>query len=195
MLQSMVDAWNSAGSRHAMLVHFPVVLSLLGVVLVALYALTKFRSKSLLYGCAACFVFTLGISWIAADSGNDAEDRVEHASPVLTQAEDNAFEAHEEAGESLYLWTLPALAFVLLTVAPKPVVRNTAGTLAVVASLVFAVQTAVTAHLGGELVHKWGLGVPARGEAQALEAAGRLPATPEEEEEHERRRDHDDDDD
>ena len=177
-MQAFMESWNDPGSRHAMLVHFPIVLSIVGAILVLLLAMKKFKPGGLTAGALVCYIAVAGISWMAIQAGQAAEDRIEYASPVLTQAEQDAFYEHEHNGINLWMVALPAIVLLGLTLVPKPPVRITAGVLSILAAGLFVLRVGMAAQSGGALVHKWGLGVPERGEYEALRNAQPLEEAP-----------------
>jgi len=183
MLQSLDDPH----SRHAILVHFPIVLGALGLIPVLAFAVKKFDSR---WASGVCVVWFLGAMvglGLASGAGEEAYERVESASPPLTQAEHDAMETHESLGEGAWLWAIPAVLFAGLTFIPKKPVRVVSGVGLLASAAVLSGFVAVAGHTGGRLVYEHGLGVPARSDS-----AGALPASTERAP---RREDHDHEDD
>jgi len=163
MLQSLDDPH----SRHAILVHFPIVLGALGLIPVLAFAVKKFDSR---WASGVCVVWFLGAMvglGLASGAGEEAYERVESTRPPLSQAEEAALEEHESLGEGAWLWALPAVLLAGVTLVPKTPVRLGAGILLIAAAGMLGGFVAVTGHTGGKLVYEYGLGVPLRGQAPA----------------------------
>ncbi|CAG1009057.1 hypothetical protein PHYC_03647 [Phycisphaerales bacterium] len=161
-------------SRHAMLVHFPIVLVFVGVVLLMILGARKFRPKGLKVGVAGCFLAASLGAAAAASAGEDAEDRVE-GSAAMTPAAKAVFEEHEELGENGWIWPLIPAGLVLVSLVPRRGLEIGAGALALAGALGVAVWVGKTAHAGGELVYVHGVGVPGPG-ATAGEVQAPNPA-------------------
>jgi uncharacterized membrane protein len=147
-------------ARHAAAVHLPIALGLLGVPLTLLILLTRSKSLALKWLTLASFAScSLGAA-VAAQAGEEAEDRLAD----LTSAEEGYVSRHEELGENGWLWPLIPAALVgasLLARKHRPITLA-ADSAALAASLAVAGWIALTAHAGGELVYLHGIGVPAR---------------------------------
>ena len=159
----MLSSFADPHARHALLVHLPIVFGLLGIVPCLVFAATGFKSKAARVVCIAWFLVASAGAGVAAISGEEAEEGVEHSG--LTAIEDEALEAHEELGEGGWIWPLIPAVLIGVTFVPKKQLRIGAGSLAVIASVGVAVWMAQTARLGGKLVYVYGLGVPERGAA------------------------------
>lgn len=176
MLANILDSLNDPHARHAMLVHTPIVLGSLGVVPLIALAATKFRNVTLKVVCIAWFLVASGGAAMAINAGEAAEETVEGG---LAPAAALALEKHEELAENGWLWPLIPAALVGLTFIRKRTAAVAAGALAIAAGAGVAGWVALTAHEGGRLVYKHGVGVPAPGDVQTA------PPTP--------RRGHEDD--
>ncbi|HRQ73012.1 MAG TPA: hypothetical protein PLU35_08300 [Phycisphaerales bacterium] len=162
-MQGILETLQDPHARHAMLVHFPIVLALVGIVPLIIHLAMKARSRGLGLALVAWYAAASIGAALAANSGEAAEEGVEALS--LTPAEQAALERHEELGENGWIWPLIPAAFAAATLVPRPRLRIAAGGLAIAAGAGVAVWVGATAHAGGELVYKHGLGVPARGAA------------------------------
>jgi len=190
MIESMLQSFEDPHSRHAVLVHFPIVLGALGLIPVLALAFRKFRSPIAASVCVAWFLGAMIGLGLASGAGEEAYERVEASQPPLTQAEHDALEEHESLGEGAWLWALPALVLAGATLIPQKKLQLGAGLLLVPAALTLTGFVAVTGHTGGKLVYDHGLGVPQRVAADAVRpAAGANPADAADVRE---RRDHDD---
>ena len=174
----MLSSFADPHARHALLVHLPIVFGLLGIIPCLVFAATGFKSKAARVVCIVWFVVASVGAGVAAFSGEEAEEGVEHSG--LTAVEEEALEAHEELGEGGWIWPLIPAALIGMTFVPQKQLRIGAGSLAVIASVGVAVWMAQTAHLGGKLIYVYGLGVPERGAA----FDGTIPARKAHEDEH-----------
>lgn len=179
MLQSMLQSLDDPHSRHAILVHFPIVLGALGLIPVLALALRKFDSR---WGTAVCVLWFVGAMaglGLAAGAGEEAYERVEETSPPLSQAEHDALEEHESLGEGAWLWAVPAVLFAGATVIPKKPIRVASGVGLIASAAVLSGFVGVAGHTGGKLVYEHGLGTPPRSAATGAEslAEDRAPAS------------------
>ncbi len=154
MIQSFLDAWNDPQMRHAMVVHFPVVLSVVTLPLAVLAALWsgKDRGRVFLWITLAAYL-ALAVSLFAArQSGEHAE----HAAAAMSEAGELEMQEHEHHGHNLWQW--PAVICIVAGVGfvrVKPV-RIAAAWLVVSGGLLVAERVAHTADHGGRLVYVHG---------------------------------------
>jgi len=178
VIQDMLGALDDPHSRHALLVHFPIVLGALGLVPVLALAVRKFRWPFASAVCVAWFAAAMLALGLASGAGEDAYERVEASLPPLSQAEHDALEEHESLGEGAWLWALPAVVLAACTLVPRERVRVGAGGLLIAAAGALTGFVAVAGHTGGALVYQHGLGTPPRATVagQAPEQAGQAPS-------------------
>ena len=176
MIQSMLQSFEDPHSRHAVLVHFPIVLGALGLVPAIALACRKFASIPISIVCIAWFATAMAGLGLASNAGEAAYERVEDSRPPLTTAEHDALEEHESLGEGAWLWAIPAVALSAATLVPRKPVRIVSGVLLIGAAGTLAGFVTVAGHTGGTLVYTHGLGVPQRASpgATALPQAPRL---------------------
>ncbi len=158
---------------HPVIVHFPIVLVLLGAA-VAVAAVVIRRWNLPWIAAVLLSLGTIG-SWVAAETGEDAEDQAS----ALSAAADTVLEEHEEAAERTEAASAAA-AFVAIVAAAlgvfaarrKPGVPadgpgwlahpmvpsglRAATALAALTACFFVYQTG---HAGGKLVYEHGVGV------------------------------------
>lgn len=166
-MESLLESLSDPHSLHAMLVHLPIMLGVLGVLPLAALCVSRFRSGPLRALTVAWFLALSASAGAAAMSGNSAAANLGHADPPLAQDERAAVAVHEHRGERAWIWPLIPAAFVLASGSRRW--RAAAGAGAVLASVGVAVWFGVIAHAGGRLVYARGLGVPER--APVREAA------------------------
>jgi|GEM_PF-976384 len=165
-MNDLLQLLNDPHARHSLLVHFPIALSIFGVLPLIALALTKFKSNTLKLVCVACFGIASISGYFAMDAGEDSIDHIfkEHL-PKPTQVEKAAMHDHAELGEVVWIWSLVPVGLIGVSLIPKRKVAVIAGSLGLVAGLAASVQVGLTGHAGGKLVYVYGLGVPERGEA------------------------------
>ena len=152
---------------HPAVVHFPIALALLTPLFAALIWLA-IRAKSLPPQAWAIVValqaLLVGSAWLAHETGEDQEERVEKV------VDERYIEEHEEAADWL-LWTSVAG----LGVAAAGLAGGGAGAWARAGALALSLLTLATAvrtgHLGGELVYRHGAA-----DAYLEQPAGGAPA-------------------
>lgn len=172
MISSMLESFQDPHSRHAILVHFPIVLGALGLIPVVFLAWKKFKSPLGSAVCIAWFAAAMIGLGLASGAGEEAYERVEASQPPLAQVEQDALEEHESLGEGAWLWAIPAVILAAGTLVPHKPARLASGVLLLGAAAMLAGFVAVAGHTGGKLVYQHGLGVPARGSAQASTTQG-----------------------
>ena len=154
-LESIQQTFNDPVTRHAMLVHFPIVLSM---VLVPFIFALPFLSpgKSRIYRIIlAISVFTTAvITWQAGEAGEEAEPIVQARlkSDVATEV----LTSHATWGERIPLFLAGTSILVGLTLVPLRSIRVAASLASIAAILGCVVAVAVVAHEGGQLVYRHG---------------------------------------
>lgn len=137
---------------HPAVVHFPVVLAFLLPIsaVIAIWTIRRGaqvrRAWAVPLALAAALAFS---SWIAAETGESEEDRVER---VVAEA---PLEAHEESAEAF----VTGSALILLLTATgfaKGLVGRVGRMSAVVGATALLVGAAYVGHTGGELVYRHG---------------------------------------
>lgn len=138
---------------HPAIVHFPIVLTFLLPVfaLASLWAVRRGARPLLAWGPTAALAVALAASaWIAVETGEDQEERVEE---VL--ASEAALETHEEAAERFLTFAAALLVVTAIGLAPGRVGR-TARAATVVGALALVVAGWSVGRSGGELVYRHG---------------------------------------
>jgi uncharacterized membrane protein len=156
VVNEMMESWSDPASRHAMVVHFPIVLSILGVPL-AIATLAWPKRAALRWIAVALFVVMAATSWVARGSGHLAENGV---SSALSIAGDDRLEQHEDMGDTVWLFAVAVAGCLAGTAIPRAAVRIGAGVIGSALALGCAAWVGVTAHHGGALVYVHGAVVP-----------------------------------
>ena len=173
-MNDLLRFFNDPNARHAILVHLPIALSILGVIPAIALALTRFKNRTLLGVCVAWFLLASGGAFLAADAGEDAHEAIheaaEHGGATLTEAQNDAIHEHEELGEDGWLWSGLTAAVFAVAFIPKKRVAPIAGSVGVVASLGVVYWAVITGHAGGMLVYEMGVGAPSPGLTERIGA-------------------------
>lgn len=152
-LSEIGQTWANPQARHAALIHFPVVLSLLLAAGILLLALRGGRRPATRGSCLLLALALTASALLAKSSGEEAEESVTGA---LTETGSADLERHEDWGKQVWLFgsgaCLALAAGFILTGRGRLVANG----LAVLAAAGGAVWVAETAHLGGKLVYVHG---------------------------------------
>jgi uncharacterized membrane protein len=168
-LGQMLEAWGEPAIRHAMIVHFPVVLSVIGLPLAVLAALVSRHRPPVLWTALGVYGLLVVTALMGRWSGEHAEDAIS-----LGEEAHELLELHESLGDRVWIFAAAACALLAASLLEHRVVRLITAWLAVAAGLVVAGWIANTAHHGGRLVYEYGAGTkaPVIGLTEGDEAAG-----------------------
>ncbi|HMN97723.1 MAG TPA: hypothetical protein PKC43_13085 [Phycisphaerales bacterium] len=139
--------------RHAVVVHFPVVLATFGVP-VAIVTLVL-RRKSIRIAAAIYFLLFAATAFAAMKSGEDAEGAIPGH---LSEAAGVILDRHEALGEWLWILGLGVAGLYAISIAPSRLIGLGSRLAGLLGALVVAGWTAVVAHHGGDLVYGHGVG-------------------------------------
>jgi uncharacterized membrane protein len=137
---------------HPAIVHLPIALALLMPMLALVVALAIRRGALPRYswaGIVALQLLLVGSGWLAIETGEDQEERVERV------VREHYIEEHEERAEA-FVWGSAATAVVLsvgLAASPAATVARAVGVAATVGVLGLGIRVG---HSGGELVYEHG---------------------------------------
>jgi len=156
---------------HPAIVHFPIVLLLLGAplaivaVFVRKWHLPVLVAMVLALGAAGAVVATV-------TGGEEAEMAGE-----LTAHVDTVLETHEDWGERARNFGVIAAVLAVLSaaLARKPDVARIVGAAAAIAAIASALSVAQAGHYGGQMVYKYGIGVNASAGAAGEKSDGKKP--------------------
>ena len=87
----MLEPWKNPAIWHAMNVHLPIVLAVLGLPLVCVIAITRGRSRALRWGTVVFYAVVSLAAWYAMLTGEAAR----HELPTLTAAANDRIGFHE----------------------------------------------------------------------------------------------------
>lgn len=152
-----VDAWNDPAMRHAMVNHFPIVLSVIGIPFALLAALIGKRAKAMRWTALAFYVALMASAFVTKNSGDEAHDAIRGS---LSDEAHEVLDEHEELGDKVW-WFASAVALLLsVSFARNPKVHVPSAWVAVAGSLFLAGWVANAADHGGRLVYEHGAGTP-----------------------------------
>lgn len=153
------QTWADPQMRHALIVHWPVVLSVLSAVFTLTLALTMGKNQTLRIIALLICIGVMFFGYMGLNSGENAE----HAVQIPQGPPHDTLEQHEELAEKVPLLGAICAGLVLITFIPKPpIVRKISVWLAFIACAVTAAWVGNTAHYGGQLVYEHGIGMPER---------------------------------
>ena len=151
------QSWHNPAMRHAMLVHFPIVLSLLLVPLALLTAFWPgpFR-KTLIILCFLVGLTTAGTAWVAKDAGSQA-----HAALGDNVSQDIEAKIYAHGGAAVRVWWLALSSCGLLALAcfGNKVWKGIARLLYLFSTIALVGYIGYVADLGGRLVYVDRVGV------------------------------------
>src|ERR1043165_9409507 len=92
--------WKNPAIWHAINVHFPIVLIVLGLPLVAILAITRGKSRGFRWGMVAYYLVLAGIAWYSVKTGERAMDEMP---PTISHAAVDHIQFHEKLAKQLPL--------------------------------------------------------------------------------------------
>ncbi len=155
MTSSPLDVLTDPQMRHAVLIHLPIALAILGLIPAALSFFTKL-GKAPVIVTIALYLLLIATAWGGVLSGESAEDQI-GAPPYIVRMQ---VHDHEEAAEKIWYFALAATILGLGGLIKAPKVALTAKSLTLLAGVGAAGVTGYAAHLGGSLVYDYGIGTP-----------------------------------
>lgn len=172
--QEVLDVLSHPQALHAALVHAPVVLAMIGALLCMLVLATRGRHAWLRNGACICLALVLVSALGAARAGQSAFGLMGDVS--LAARETAAM--HRWMGERVWILALLALGAALLARSTRPRAAMIGRIGAAAASGTLGAWVILTAHHGGTLVYKHGVGVPQPIAVQPTQTPEALPNDP-----------------
>lgn len=154
----MTESLQNPAKVHAMMVHFPVAISVIGLVLLFLLTMTGGRSAGMRWACIVVYLIGAGLAFAGHISGESAADQLQ--TDNYTQAAQDTLNEHWDAGKKVWIplaVTTVLVALTAINVTGLRVMMLVGAFLAAIASFAWV---SYTAHLGGMLVYTHGVGVP-----------------------------------
>ena len=146
---------------HPLVVHFPIALLLVAPMLVVLGLVMRTHGRGLTIGALILMALGTAGAWVALWTGEAATELAKHGAPTVLEA----IERHRSAAGSVRtVFTVLTLLFAALTWLPESLSRRLSPrarlglTLVLLAAYGGAMLLlANAAHLGGLLVHEYGI--------------------------------------
>lgn len=151
---SFLEAVRNPSILHAMVVHVPITLAVLGAPLVLL-ALVLPRWRGVLWCAIAVYALATVSAYAAMHTGAEARHVVP---PTVSEEAYALLDAHERVGETVWIAALVTTVLLAVGLIRHPRVRVIALGLALASSLGAAGLVGLTAHRGGTLVYRYGIG-------------------------------------
>src|SRR5688572_20739818 len=150
--------WQNPAIWHAINVHLPITLAVLGLPLLCVVAITRGRHRALRWSTVALYAVVTVSAWFAAETGVGAMEALSASIPAAAAERVNF---HEWMAQ--WVWVLAGVTTLLLLLAniPRRWARQTFTTLALIFSVTTVIWVMVTAHSGGVAVYDHGLGTVA----------------------------------
>src|SRR4029450_2405736 len=162
-LNDFLSSWGNPQLRHALMVHWPIVLSVLSLLFVVGLAINKGKSALLRMICLLVCLGFMVLGYITMQSGGNAEN----AAGLGSADADKVLDEHEEFGEKVPVFGAGCVGLVALTFIPQRTVRIIASWRAAVGCGGSAPWLGSTGHRGGLwgswgffLVYGYGVGAP-----------------------------------
>jgi uncharacterized membrane protein len=166
----VLSALHDPHELHAMLVHLPIALGMLGVLFAILVAATGGAARGIRWGCVMLYAVGAAGGYAAQWAGGRAAGHAMDAGPMLTGAAQAVLHDHAEFGEKVWIFLAVAAVLAAATGFKHRGARTVAIILLLAASVFAAGWVACTADRGGTLVYQYGVGVP--------KTDNNMPATP-----------------
>ena len=155
ILHDIFEATRQPHTLHAMMVHLPIAIGMLGPFLLLWLIMSRAKSEAVRWLIVCIYAIGVVTSVLAMQSGHAAAQQAGVSGRVAM-----AVHEHEEMGEKVWAFMAGcAVLTALSTIAWKPV-RWSAIVLAVFLSVFTLGWIAITGHLGGVLVYEHGVGLP-----------------------------------
>jgi len=171
VIHAIIESLGDPQRKHAMMVHMPIAISVLGLLGLLALSVTSGRSATLRWCCVAVYLLGAGLAWSTAEAGDEAMDRLD--TTVMTSTALEHLETHEEMGEWVWAWFAATGVIATLTVIESESRwwRPTVVLTSVLAGAGAAVYTGIVSHHGGAMVYQHGVGVPTSPNNLKLEVA------------------------
>src|SRR4051812_18561778 len=117
----MLDPWKNPALWHAINVHLPIVLAVIGLPMVCMVAITRGRSRGLRWGVVAFYAIVAASAWFAMYTGLAARKEL----PTLTSAAADQIAFHQRMAEKVWIFAAVTAVLLLLANIPRRWARQT----------------------------------------------------------------------
>jgi uncharacterized membrane protein len=156
----IVSAISDPQEFHAMVVHLPIALGMVGVLFAVLVAVTKGAAPGIRWACVVLYGIGAAGGYLAQWAGGRAAQHLMNAGPALSPEAAKVLDDHGEFGEKVWIFMAIAAVFAAGTAIKHRGMRIVAIILLLAASVFAAGWVACTADRGGTLVYYYGVGAP-----------------------------------
>lgn len=153
-LQTLVG---SPQQTHALLVHMPIAAAFLGLFMTLVLIFSGGRSHGVRWACVLTYLLGAALAFMAAEAGEEAAEQL---SLPLSPPAQAVLIRHQELAEPIWVGMVAAAVLVMASTLSSPALRVTALTLAMIGGVFVAGWVGLAAHHGGQLVYRYGVGVP-----------------------------------
>lgn len=158
----MIESMNDPQVVHAVMVHLPVAIGLLGALGAIVLMLSGAKWSGLRWSLVLMFALGAVAAWFTSETGEDAEAMLSLRGPwPMSELATQELDQHKSLGEWVWVPMLATALLLCLTAVKSTGLRVLVMLLALVAALGNAAYVAVVAHHGGNMVYIHGVGVPA----------------------------------
>jgi len=155
-MESLTQFLDDPSMMHAIAVHMPIALAMLGVPLLAALLFIP-RNLTLRIVAIVLYVVAAGSAYVAEETGENARSEVPNTYPLSVW---DQIDAHAAMGERVPIAAAITAAILLLSLIKQETVQRTSVLIAMCAAVVTAGMVVVTGHQGGLLVYTVGVGTP-----------------------------------
>src|SRR6476646_5112628 len=107
----MLDPWKNPAVWHAINVHLPIVLAILGLPLVCVVSITRGRSRGLRWGVVAFYAVVALAAWLTVETGERAMAALP---PTISAAASERIELHERLATQIPILAVITTLLLLL---------------------------------------------------------------------------------
>jgi uncharacterized membrane protein len=166
LFNEMYQALFEANKLHAMLVHFPIAISIVGLIMLVIFSFTGGTNNGWRWACVLIYCIGMSTAFLAAQAGGSAMHNA--AGHVTSDAVTARMHEHAQMGSKVWMFLAVTTTLITLTAIPYNGPRIGFLVLSVVSALATVGWIGVTAHHGGTLVYAHAVGV----EREEEKAAG-----------------------
>ncbi len=162
--KQVFDTFEDPQRLHAIVVHLPIALTLLGFILTLGVALTGSRASGLRWTTVFIFLLATLSAGAANYTGEESELNL-LVKPTGNAAE--LLEKHKELGEFFWIGLAVTGTLILLSSVRVTWFRSITLVLALLTSIASVIWMGAIGHYGGEMVYRESVGVPSAGPIKA----------------------------
>ena len=139
--------------RHAIVVHLPVALAMLGPIFVLLMIIQP-KNAWLRWIAIGCYALLAATAWYATDTGKASKMAID---TLMSTEAAKVLSDHEWYADWAWKIGIAVVVVLLFTNIKKPAARNIAFVFSAIGALAITGWVSVTGHYGGTLVYQYGI--------------------------------------